>query len=274
MANTDGGAHVDPRLDAEYEALKAYSATWRYFWEPDGGERHEATFDNDVVFVSVRQIAHEVIRTLANVQWLERVETPRADPRDFSTPRFPGYRGASGLSALSFQSAGESNTAWGPGSAAVQATPLNEGTRRQRRRGTDGKGIKALRDALDKEGATLYVIAPTSGSVRGKSGSVPVDRTVLTTQSVEYDALVVAGGNSDAPLAADIYTALNVGEAFRHHKVLAAWGEGQSALEECGVAGAPGVVVGRSVDKAFTRELIEAMGWHRHWDREPVRLVR
>ncbi len=99
---------------------------------------------------------------------------------------------------------------------------------------------------------------------------MPVDRTVLTTQSVEYDALVVAGGSSALALGADPYTAVNLGEAYRHHKVVAAWGEGRAVLEACGIpADSPGVVVGERVDAAFAGRLVESIGWHRHWDRPP-----
>jgi len=136
--------------------------------------------------------------------------------------------------------------------------------------GVDGAGVKALRQALDAEGASLYVIAPTGGTVTGGRGRLAVDRTVLTTQSVEYDALVVAGGSSAATVGANPYTAVNLGEAFRHHKVVAAWGEGRAVLEACAItADSPGVVVGESATAAFAARLIEAMGWHRHWDRSP-----
>ncbi len=145
--------------------------------------------------------------------------------------------------------------------------------------GVDGAGVKALRQALEAEGANLYVIAPTGGTVAGRRGLVPVDRTVLTTQSVEYDALVVAGGASAATVGADPYTAVNLGEAFRHHKVVAAWGEGQTVLEACAItAESDGVVLGdwftdkadaAFADAAFADRLVEAMGWHRHWDRPP-----
>jgi catalase len=134
--------------------------------------------------------------------------------------------------------------------------------------GVDGAGVDALRDALVAEGAALYVIAPRGGAVAGADGPVPVDRTVMTTQSVEYDAMVVAGGASADAVGADPNTALNLGEAYRHHKVLAAWGEGQAVLAAAGVAAdAPGVVVGEAADADFAGRLVEAMGWHRHWDR-------
>ena len=137
--------------------------------------------------------------------------------------------------------------------------------------GVDGGGVDALRDALVAEGAALYVIAPRGGAVAGADGPVPVDRTAMTTQSVEYDAMVVAGGASADAVGADPNTALNLGEAFRHHKVIAAWGEGRAVLESVGIAAdGPGVVVGDTADAAFASRLVEAMGWHRHWDRTPA----
>jgi catalase len=137
--------------------------------------------------------------------------------------------------------------------------------------GVDDAGVKALREALGAEGANLYVIAPTAGTLAGAKGPLPVDRTVLTTQSVEYDAMVVAGGASAAVIGTDPYTAVNLGEAYRHHKVVAAWGEGGTVLESCGITGdLPGVVVGAKADAAFAARLIEAIGMHRHWDRLPM----
>jgi catalase len=90
----------------------------------------------------------------------------------------------------------------------------------------------------------------------------------MTTQSVEYDALVVAGGPGAADLGTDPYTALNLGEAFRHYKPIAAWGEGRDVLTACAIASdAEGVVTGASANRAFAKELIEAIAWHRHWGR-------
>jgi len=43
---------------------------------------------------------------------------------------------------------------------------------------------------------TMYVIAPTGGTFADLRGSVAVDRPALTTQSVKYACLVVAGGAS------------------------------------------------------------------------------
>jgi catalase len=85
---------------------------------------------------------------------------------------------------------------------------------------------------------------------------------------VEYDALIVAGGASANALAVDPYIGVNLGEAFRHHKPIAAWGEGTAVLEASGIAqDAAGVVVATKPSRTFSTELIEAIGWHRHWAR-------
>ena len=93
---------------------------------------------------------------------------------------------------------------------------------------------------------------------------------MLTTQSVEYDALVVAGGASAEVLAQDPYMAVNLGEAYRHYKTIAAWGEGTEVLDDVGLpADAPGVVTSSKPSRVFIQNLIEAIGWHRHWERTP-----
>ncbi len=90
------------------------------------------------------------------------------------------------------------------------------------------------------------------------------DATVFNADSVVYDALVVAGGTG--PL--DPKSAMMVQEAYRHHKTLAAWGSGVEALLEAGVGEeAAGVVTGPKVAKPFNDALVEALGWHRHWER-------
>ena len=132
--------------------------------------------------------------------------------------------------------------------------------------GVDAAGVGALRAALEDEGAALYVIAPHGGAVQGVKGSLAVDRTVMTTQSVEYDALVVAGGPSGQAVGTDPYTALTLGEAFRHHKTVGAWGEGVEVLAACGCEGA-GVVTAHKADADFAAALVESMSLHRHWDR-------
>src|SRR4029079_16236116 len=64
---------------------------------------------------------------------------------------------------------------------------------RARWRGLGAGGGDALRHAVEGEGASMYVIGPHGGSVTNGKRALAVDRTAFSTQSVEYDALVVAG---------------------------------------------------------------------------------
>jgi catalase len=134
--------------------------------------------------------------------------------------------------------------------------------------GVDSAGVESVSRALDKAGALVMIVAAHAGEIEGDSGALAVNKTFLTTQSVEYDALIVAGGASAEALAVDPYIALNLGEAFRHHKTIAAWGEGTAVLEACGIdEDSPGVVTSVKASRAFSAAVIEAIGWHRHWDR-------
>jgi catalase len=133
--------------------------------------------------------------------------------------------------------------------------------------GADLLGIGNIRKAAAKLGATALVIAPVGGVLGSGARKQTVDRTLLTTRSVEFDALVVAGGT--APTR-DIKLTVLLQEAFRHCKALGAWGDGSAILEAAGItAGDPGVVTGDTAGKAFTDQLTAAVGLHRAWDRAP-----
>jgi hypothetical protein len=60
VANKEGGAHVDPTLDQRYADLSRFNSLgWKLFVH---GE--EKDFNNTPILPSIRQIAHEVLRTL------------------------------------------------------------------------------------------------------------------------------------------------------------------------------------------------------------------
>ena len=60
VANKEGGAHVDPKLDQQYADLSRFNSLgWKLFVH---GE--EKDFNNTPILPSIRQIAHEVLRTL------------------------------------------------------------------------------------------------------------------------------------------------------------------------------------------------------------------
>jgi catalase len=129
----------------------------------------------------------------------------------------------------------------------------------------DLAGIGKLRRALAKSGATVHVIAAAGGVLSDGTNEETVERTLLTTRSIEFDALLVADGT--APVT-DIKLVLLLQEAYRHCKALGAWGSGSAILQAGGIpAGAPGVLDGKTIAKTFNDQLITALGLHRVWDR-------
>src|SRR6202451_4466748 len=134
--------------------------------------------------------------------------------------------------------------------------------------GADLAGIGKIRKAAAKLGATALVIAPVGGILGGGARKETVDRTLLPTRSVEFDALVVAGGTTST---GDIKLTVLLQEAFRHCKALGAWGHGTAILEAAGItADAPGVVTGAAAGKPSTARPPAAVGLHRAWDRAPA----
>jgi catalase len=130
---------------------------------------------------------------------------------------------------------------------------------------SDLAAIGKLRKALEKLGVTVHVIAPVGGVLKRGNSKQIVERTLLTARSVEFDAIVVAGGTTPSK---DIKLVLLLQEAYRHCKAIAAWGDGEAILLAADIdVAAPGVSVGESVDRDFTDELVTALGLHRAWAR-------
>ncbi|TCO20382.1 catalase [Kribbella steppae] len=131
--------------------------------------------------------------------------------------------------------------------------------------GSDLAGIGRLRRAVEAQGAVLRVIAPVGGTLKTKRTAQTVDRTLLTTRSIEYDALVVAAGN---PTLRDSKLTVLLTELFRHCKLIGAWGDGDNVLTEAGIdTTAPGILIGEAITKAYTTDLFALVGMHRAWDR-------
>jgi catalase len=131
--------------------------------------------------------------------------------------------------------------------------------------GSDLAGVSKLVKSAAGLGVTALVIAPAGGVLKAGRRSVTVDRTLLTARSIEFDALVVAGGTT---ATSDIKLVVLLQEAFRHCKAIAAWGDGLAVLQTAGIAaGDPGVEIADTVNTAFTDALAAGLGLHRAWDR-------
>lgn len=135
--------------------------------------------------------------------------------------------------------------------------------------GVDAAGLAALRRVLESAGVVVNLIANHGGELKSTGAPVTVDKTALTTQSVEYDALVVAGNSTPQWWAGDSYLTMNLTEAYRHYKPLAAWGSGVEVLESCGIsADAPGVITAPTSGRSLGTRFVDAIGWHRYWERD------
>ena len=137
--------------------------------------------------------------------------------------------------------------------------------------------LGSVRTALLDAGLVPLVVAPHGGVLADGSA---VQRTFLTARSVEVDAVILTGSPAPAPDAltnrdakahgdgsVDPRVTLMVEEAYRHAKVVGAYGAGTAVLaaQGCSVDDV-GVVIGEdsgSVVKGVLAQLAE----HRAWDR-------
>jgi catalase len=154
--------------------------------------------------------------------------------------------------------------------------------------GVDDKQLETTRQALLKQRARLQTVAKRGGAVKGASGQpVQVDKTFSTTASVEFDAVLVPGGQQSVEALQLSGDALHfVSEAFKHCKPIAAFGDGVDLLLKAHVDGVPvagkdnsdavidahGVITARDgTENEQTEQAVErfiaAIARHRHWDR-------
>lgn len=153
--------------------------------------------------------------------------------------------------------------------------------------GVHAGNLATVKAALEAEGAIAEVIAPKLGFISGIDSEEPirVDKSLLTTASVLYDAVYVPGGlNSVATLEAEPDAIHFLNEAFKHCKPIAADTEALQVLRatyfgrklpesnDDDTVLMEGVVVGNKVEKLST-QFIEAIKQHRFWEREKARKV-
>ncbi|WP_437807501.1 catalase [Sorangium sp. So ce1078] len=154
--------------------------------------------------------------------------------------------------------------------------------------GFSGAELAAVRSALEAAGAHVQVVSASLGPIAGDDGStVSADRTLLTAESVMFDAVFVPGGRASVVALSAMGEAVHfVNEAFKHCKAIGATGDAVDLLASTDIQGvaladartaAPllsdkGVVTSR--DPAglapFSHELLRAIAQHRHWDREDI----
>ena len=152
--------------------------------------------------------------------------------------------------------------------------------------GVNDANIEVLKTALTEAGATCEVIAPKLGFVAGISDTpVAVAKSLLTTASVLYDAVYVAGGtNCVAALEADPDAVHFLNEAFKHCKAIAfdtdaiqvikATYFGRKLPDDYSDESVllEGVITSNNANELSVK-FIKAIAQHRFWEREKARKV-
>ncbi|MFT9846255.1 catalase [Aneurinibacillus sp. REN35] len=139
--------------------------------------------------------------------------------------------------------------------------------------GFNDADVAQVMEALQKVGVTAEIISNHLGTITGTSGQqLEVTHTFLTSDSVLFDAVYVAGGQQSVKILKGQKEAVKfIDEAFGHYKAIGASNEGVELLAAAGIeptAQEPGVVIGAGQEAgSFHEKLIEAITQHRHWAR-------
>ena len=138
--------------------------------------------------------------------------------------------------------------------------------------GTDAAILKALKKALDKEGASFEIIAPKVGGARANDGSwIEADQMIDGAPSVLYDAVALLPGEAAMDALMQESTARDfVADAFAHCKFI---GHVASAVPLFGKAG----IGDGDIDEGFVAldspknaiGFVDGLGKLRVWAREP-----
>ncbi|MSN98445.1 catalase HPII [Bacillus paralicheniformis] len=141
--------------------------------------------------------------------------------------------------------------------------------------GFDDEDLSRVLKEFKKAGIIPDIVSSALGVIEGTGGTeIEVGNTLQTVDSVLYDAVYIPGGQESIErlqlhkAAADF-----INEALGHYKAIGAAGEGVDLLLSAAgshAAAQPGIITSRD-DKSkddFGKILVEAIGEHRHWDRQ------
>ncbi len=154
-------------------------------------------------------------------------------------------------------------------------TPKSASTRKVAILTADGvtaSDITDLQRILTAAGVHSFIIAPHEGSITSSTGrKLTVDFSILTSASVQYDALYIPDGKAAvATLKANGAALHFVEETYKHYKTIAATGTGRdlitAAIGVPRVLTQPGIVAGQNA-ASIGNEVVAAIKTDRHWTR-------
>ncbi|AZI43395.1 catalase [Deinococcus psychrotolerans] len=133
--------------------------------------------------------------------------------------------------------------------------------------GVNAGDVQAIKDALAAEGGKAEVVGTHLGGLKADKGEVKVDKTILTTPSVVYDAVYIPGGAASLGALSSMGDAVRfVAQAYKHGKAVGASHEALSFLQRCGVPvdAAKGVF---DLSKQSADDFVKGVAQHRFWNR-------
>lgn len=141
--------------------------------------------------------------------------------------------------------------------------------------GADGKAVNNLKLQLEKEGATVHLIANSMAKVLADDKKVfNPEHSLLSTASVCYDAVYVASGKKSVDiLTAEPAAILFVNEAYKHCKTIAFGKQAEAFIDATNVKKTNGKdsAVVYETDVKFAENFIASIAKHRVWELEEAR---
>jgi len=154
-------------------------------------------------------------------------------------------------------------------------TPKSASTRKVAILTADGvtaSDITDLQRTLTAAGVHSFIIAPHEGTITSSTGrKLTVDFSILTSASVQYDALYIPDGKAAVATLKTNGAALHfIEETYKHYKTIAATGTGRdlitAAIGVPRVLTQPGIVAGQHA-ASIGNEVVAAIKTDRHWTR-------
>ncbi|KAA5532175.1 catalase [Taibaiella lutea] len=135
--------------------------------------------------------------------------------------------------------------------------------------GVDGASLKKVKNAVEKEGGQVKIVALTNGAITDNKGnSIPVDMSLLTSASVLFDALYLPDGEQNNKALQQDGDAIHfINETYKHCKAIAADGAGAELLNASYVGmkikdkanDNPGVFIGKSSNGSIVADFVSAI---------------
>jgi len=155
-------------------------------------------------------------------------------------------------------------------------TPKSAQTRKVAILTADGvttSDVTELQTTLTAAGVHSFIIAPHEGTITSSTGwKLAVDFSILTSASVQYDAVYIPDGKAAVATLKTNGAALHfIEETYKHYKTIAATGTGQdlitSAVGVPRVLTQPGIVTGKTA-ASISNNIVAAIRTDRHWTRQ------